>query len=236
LRDPTVGRELPTKRSVFTASYLATVKILQAFRYYDVRNERYASMIRTLAGSHFQPDSFVLDLGCGPGGITTRIRDGHRLVGLDADRFLLSRFVAPDIPRIQARAERLPIKDGCASVIVAISLVEHIADQTGFFQELVRVLEPGGSIVLQFPELRFPIEPHTKCPLLPFWGPILKARVLEATGYTGLNLSTTLEQVVRCAENAGCRLRRVIPIWHFRLARLFLKPMGYVLLLRKGNS
>ena len=56
----------------------------------------------------------------------------------------LQRFADPNIPRIQDRAERLPLKNGSVGIVVAISLVEHISDQGAFFQELARVLEPEG--------------------------------------------------------------------------------------------
>lgn len=236
LRHPTVGRELPTERNFVTAVYVAIVKVLQAVRFYDIRDRRYASMVRSFAATHFHPDSLVMDLGCGPGGITARLRNGCRLLGVDADRYLLSSFVVPNLPRIQARAERLPIKDGRIGAIVAISLVEHITDQLGFFRELSRVLEPGGWIVLQVPELGFPIEPHTKWPLLGLWRPSLRSWILKATGYADLNLSTTLATVMQHAGYAGCPLRRIIPIWHFRIARLIGMPMGYFLLLQKGSG
>ena len=69
-----------------------------------------------------------MDLGCGPGGITALLRGSDRVVGVDSDRYYLSHLTEPNIPRIQARAERLPMKSGSVDVVVAISLVEHIAN------------------------------------------------------------------------------------------------------------
>jgi len=233
LRDRTFGRDLPSRRSAITGCYLGVVKILHSFRFYNARNDRYASLIRDFAGSSFDKGRFVVDLGCGPGGITVLLRGNHHLIGLDSDRYYLRRLVDPSIPAVQARAEHLPLKNGSVSVIVAISLVEHVADHTAFFREVARVLEPDGYAVLQFPELRFPIEPHTKWPFLYVLNPTLQARILAATGYRDLNLKTSFERVVSSAKQCGFRVDRVTPLWHFRLAHLAGMPMGYFVLLKK---
>lgn len=236
MRDATFGRNLPSGRNAITGFYLGVVKVLHSFRFYHARNDRYASLIWDFAGSSFREGRFVVDLGCGPGGITVRLRGIHHLVGVDMDRYYLLRFVEPNVPRIQARAEYLPLKNGSVSVIVAISLVEHIADPIAFFRELARVLEPDGRIVLQFPELRFPIEPHTKWPFLHVSNPSLQARILAATGYRDLNMNTSFERVVWSAKEAGFRVDRMAPLWHFRLARLVGMPMGYFALLNKKTD
>ena len=118
---------------------------------------------------------------------------------------------------------------------MAISLVEHVADHVAFFRELARVLKPNGRVVLQFPELRFPIEPHTKWPFLHLLNPSLQARILAATGYGDVNMKTSVERVVWSAAEAGFRVDRVAPLWQFRLARLVGMPMGYFALLKKGT-
>jgi SAM-dependent methyltransferase len=167
----------------------------------------------------------------------TRLAGARLLVGIDSDRFALVHPLETKILRIQARAERLPIKTGAVTIVVAISLLEHLKDQPEFFQELARVLEPGGLAVLQIPELRYPIELHTKWPLLFVWNNSIRTRVLMATGYDDLNMSTSPERTIQLADEAGLNVVRVVPIWHFRLARLVGVPMGYFLLFkRKGHE
>jgi len=236
LRDATFGRNLSSGRGAVTKFYLGVVKLLHSFRFYSLRNERYASMIRDFAGLSFRRGGFVVDLGCGPGGITALLGGVHHLIGVDSDRYYLLRFVEPSVQRIQARAEHLPLKTGSLSTIVAISLVEHVADHVAFFRELARVLGPDGHVVLQLPELRFPIEPHTKWPFLYVLNPSRQARILAATGYGDLNMDTSLERVIWSAKEAGLQVDRVAPLWHFRLARLVGVPMGYFALFKKVTS
>lgn len=214
--------------------YRVIVAVLISIRFYHARNVRYASIIRTLAGPPLRGPRTVVDLGCGTGGITSRLRNVDLLIGVDHDRTKLSQFDEPSIPRIQAHAECLPFKNGRLDVIVAISLVEHFADQPALFRELARVLRTGGCVVLQVPELRFPLEPHTKWPLLLVWNPSLQARILQATGYRDLNLSTSLQGIVKLATAFGFHVGQTVPVWHFRAARVLLMPMGYFLLLKKG--
>ena len=234
--EATLGRTTRLEGRLVGGFNRGVVRILQTFRFYHVRNERYAAVIWELVGPVLRDAQVALDLGCGPGGITARLQGPRFLVGVDSDRFSLLHSTEPSILRIQARAERLPIRGGSVSIAVAISLVEHISDQSAFFRELARVLVPDGRVVLQIPELRFPIEPHTKWPLLYVWNSSLQTRVLAATGHHDLNMSTTLVGTIRHAEAAGFRMDRVLPIWHHRLARLTGVPMGYFALFRKEGD
>ncbi len=236
MRDSTFGRVLPAEHNIITHFYLTVVRILRSARFYQKRNERYASLVQSLVGPSVSARQTVVDLGCGPGGITALLHGSDRIVGVDSDRYYLSHFTVPNVPRIQARAEDLPMKARSVDVVLAISLVEHIANQRAFFVELARVLKVGGYLVLQFPELRFPIEPHTKWPLLHIWKPTIQARILAATGYGDLNMSTSLPKIRRSAEAAGFRLDKLIPLWHFRLARIARLPMGYFVAFKRENA
>lgn len=216
--------------------YRAVVGLLHLSGFYDERNERYGAMIGQHIGAGLGAEDVVLDLGCGPGGVTAELVGPYRVVGVDLDRYLLERFVNPAIPRVQGRAEQLPMKAGSAKAVVGVSLVEHLPDRLRFFREIVRVLSPGGRCYLQIPELRFVFEPHTKWPLLFAMKPTFQAAVLRGTGYDDVDMSATLEEAGRQAEAAGLRVERVVPLRQFKIARLVGRPMGYFLVLAKSAT
>ena len=231
-RTPT-GRSHSISATLPAKLYRIVVRTLQIVRFYHARNEKYGALLLRLIGPSARAGQFVVDLGCGPGGITSKLSGPYTVLGLDKDRYPLLHFFNPGIPRVQARAERLPFKDDSIDVVVAISLVEHVPDQRGFFFEVARVLKAGGQGIVQVPNLRHPIEPHTKWPFLHMWSQTFQAKVLAATGYDDLDLSTSVAKVSHLGAGSGLEVVGTLPIWHFRLAKLLGQPMGFFMVLRK---
>jgi SAM-dependent methyltransferase len=101
------------------------------------------------------PRARVLDVGCGVGTSTRLLRDaGFDAVGVDAsarfvpaeDGFLVADFAAgTDLP-----------DDGFAAA-GALNVLEHVADPKAFLAEMVRVIAPGGHLVLWSPNLTSPL-------------------------------------------------------------------------------
>ncbi len=54
----------------------------------------------------------------------------------------------------QARVERLPFPDGRFDRILVVDAFHHFGDQPGALNELVRVLTPGGRLVIEEPDIR----------------------------------------------------------------------------------
>ena len=223
----------PTGTTLPARFYQTVVGILRLTGFYYLRNERYAEIVSQLIGPSVAEGQLVVDLGCGPGGITSKLSGPYSILGLDRDRYLLRNFLDQRIPRIEGRGECLPFKNGSIDVVVAISLVEHMPDQAGFLREVARVLKRGGRAILQIPELRYPIEPHTKWPFLYLWSSAFQSKVLAATGYDDLDLSTSAARVIQLGSESGLQVEQTIPIWHFRLAKLIRRPMGFFIALKK---
>jgi len=177
-----------------------------------------------------------VDLGCGSEGLDAALPSEITVVGIDINRDLLLRYVARPAQAVMATAERLPFRSHSTDAMTAMSIVEHIGDQESFFREIARVLRPGGVLVLQFPELRFPIEPHTKWPFLYLVRKPLQEQILEATGAADLNFRTSLDGIGRAATSAGLWIQRVRPIWHARWGPLLGMPMGYLVDLQNGSG
>jgi SAM-dependent methyltransferase len=97
----------------------------------------------------------VLDVGCGVGTSTRLLREaGFDAVGTDTStRFLPDEdgFFAADFSR------RTDLADGAFGAAGALNVIEHVSDPRAFLAELVRVVEPGGLVVVCSPNLTSPL-------------------------------------------------------------------------------
>lgn len=98
----------------------------------------------------------VVDLGCGPGSLTTRLRDrvGGRVVGVDADPFLLelARATGEGIDYLHADLTSPGWTDrvgGTWDAAVSTTALHWIEPEplAALYRELARVIRPGGVLV-----------------------------------------------------------------------------------------
>ena len=91
----------------------------------------------------------LVDLACGGGLMAPHAaRLGYRHVGVDLGLPGLG-------PRPRARRAAgagsvlaVPLADGCADVVVAGEILEHVEDDVGVLAECARLLRPGGTLVI----------------------------------------------------------------------------------------
>jgi len=91
----------------------------------------------------------LVDAGCGGGLLAPHLRGkGYRHVGVDLRLSGLVPAAAHGVLPIAGDVARLPLAAGCADVVVAGEILEHVPDLAGTVAELCRVLRPGGLLVL----------------------------------------------------------------------------------------
>ena len=94
----------------------------------------------------------VLDVGCGVGQVVARLTEaGYEAHGVDVSE--------PNIQRARAFSDRcqlyngkkLPFPDRFFASVGALNVLEHVDEPEAFIQEMVRVTQIGGRIVLSSP-------------------------------------------------------------------------------------
>ena len=92
--------------------------------------------------------STVIDLACGTGDLCRDLRAaGLRPVGIDFSWGMLA-HANTDAPLVQADAQRLPFPGEAVDGAVSGFALRNFADLGAFFDELGRVVRPGGRVAL----------------------------------------------------------------------------------------
>ncbi|WP_091277989.1 methyltransferase domain-containing protein [Micromonospora haikouensis] len=96
-----------------------------------------------------RPDALLVDLGCGAGLLAPHLAGkGYRHVGVDLTRSALTQAAAHGVAPVNGDATAVPLADGCADVVAAGELLEHVPDWRAAVAEAGRLLRPGGLLVL----------------------------------------------------------------------------------------
>lgn len=161
----------------------------------------------------------LLDVGCGTGELARvavqRIR-GLRVVGIDAAPAMIAvgrkkLLGAPQVTFEIGRAEALPFGDEQFDTVVSASMLHHAQDPDRVLRECLRVLRPGGQLVVVDWCLDF-----RRSRLLHAW-----LRIVDRT-YARMYGAQELRQRM---EGLGAAVHR---------AERFLAPPGYGMMCLKG--
>lgn len=95
------------------------------------------------------PAAVLVDIACGGGLMGPYVGAlGYRHLGLDLSHGSLQLAAGHGVAPLRADAHRLPLADASADVVVAGEVLEHVRDTHTVLAEAVRVLRPGGTLVL----------------------------------------------------------------------------------------
>ncbi|WP_250657359.1 class I SAM-dependent methyltransferase [Alkalimarinus coralli] len=135
--------------------------------------------------------AYILDLGCGAGGLVKAMRDqGYNGYGCDLS-FKEGDFTDElvDLGYLRKMSQedlRLPFDDESFDFVTSDQVFEHIQDHDFAVSEIKRVLKPGGISLHIFPPPLILIEPHVFVP----FGAIFQSRAwLYFWALTGIRTS-----------------------------------------------
>ena len=131
---------LPSMTSPSQASSASLVQ--PEYWWYRARSE----LLRTVLEPYLDGPGRLLDVGSADGpSVAWMRRPGSDRVALDVD---MDALAAGDVC---ASALALPFRDGSFAVVAALDVVEHCEPEARALSELLRVLRPGGRLLLSVP-------------------------------------------------------------------------------------
>ncbi len=115
-------------------------------------------------------DREVLEAGFGEGyGADLLAGIARRVVGVDYDESAVAHVRAryPRVQALQGNLADLPLPDSSVDIVVNFQVIEHLWDQSQFVAECLRVLRPGGLLLMSTPN-RITFTPGSDTPINPF--------------------------------------------------------------------
>lgn len=146
------------QRTIFSGICNANFESYRTSEDYEARaiqNWKKMSMVR---GANMTPGDLVLDVGCSDGFWLRLLSAKYQTQGIGVD-LADSIFVAAQQDRVLglnnrfclSEAELLPFDDQTVDVVVTFDLLEHLPKPEVALGEMVRVLKPGGRLLIHMP-------------------------------------------------------------------------------------
>jgi len=96
----------------------------------------------------------LLDVGGGTGRVAQALRGlVDEVVVLDESAGMLEQARLKGLTAVQGQAEQLPFADGAFARVLVVDAFHHLRDQRRAAAEFLRVLAPGGRIVVEEPNV-----------------------------------------------------------------------------------
>jgi len=96
-----------------------------------------------------RPGAVLVDIGCGGGLLAGYVAGkGYHHIGVDLSASALRVAATRGVSVVRGDAQRVPLADGCADVVSAGEILEHVPDPRTAVAHACRLLRPGGLLVL----------------------------------------------------------------------------------------
>ena len=121
--------------------------------------ERRLAIIQQAAGERL--NGTILEDGCGVGQYLKRLAaDAKLAVGLEIELPRAAEAHSLGTEVVGGAGEHLPFPDASFDLVLSHEVLEHVQNDVQAVREIVRVLKPGGRLVLFVPNRGYPFETH----------------------------------------------------------------------------
>ena len=167
----------------------------------------------------------LLEVGSGMGHLVGSLEDTFETYGMDLNHWAVkqSKAIINKTSLETASAHELPYKDGAFNVVIIKHIVEHLPDPQKAINEIGRVTEAGGTLILATPNLDSLLKPWKGDKWIGYQDP------------THISLKRPAEWF-SFIENAGFKIKRAfadgfwdvpyIPVIPKQLQKLFFGSLG----------
>lgn len=147
-----------TYRNIFSMEKAADIKKyydIESKTYESVRENNYHKLINEIEVSiikrYLTEGMNVLEAGCGTGLILDSIRDfPAKFTGVDLSGKMLDNANKKGHSVVQGSLQELPFKSNTFDIVYSVKVLPHVKEINDAVNELVRVVKPGGKIMLEF--------------------------------------------------------------------------------------
>ena len=201
-----------------------------------VRRQRLLELLDGCSGK-------LLDVGCGPGVMAQEMLDkGFDFWGVDAAPAMIDearqRFTDHEQAHFSvADATSLPYPDGFFDIVTCIGVLDHADNHNAAIKEMTRVLQPGGTLVISFPNA---VGPYAAWKGLVFYPAValvrpvvyrlLRRLPLPSLYHRGFDIKSVVSYLARhqtpatAARSIAAHDAQVIDIVYFNY-NIFLSPL-----------
>jgi ubiquinone/menaquinone biosynthesis C-methylase UbiE len=105
-------------------------------------------------------DKVVVDIACGEGYGSNLISTvAKTVIGIDIDGATINKakekYKSPNLSFYEGSAEKIPLADSIADVVVSFETIEHLVDHDTMLSEIKRILKQDGILIISTPDKKY---------------------------------------------------------------------------------